>query len=342
MTESTAQTFSPRLERPRDSAFKGVCSALARTTGTEPVLWRVLAVILTLFSGLGILLYLIGLVTIPREDEEHSLAHRLIHGPDRRFERNQVLLLVLVLVAGLSYVGDTSHLVVGGVALVLGFLWWRGRGEPAVLPAPQATEPSAAAPVWAPPPPRPARPRSPLGGITVSIAAIVAGVLALIGVTGTDMPAAVPVAAALAVVGVGLVAGSFFGRSWGLFVLAGFLTLALGMAAGVQPLIDDGVGERDWSPTASADYRLGAGKGVLDLRGVRTADITAHVGYGQLLVLVPAGLPVAIDATSDYGDVDLYGKDEGGRHHHEIRNDPDATVHLQLSVRAGQIKVVHP
>ena len=130
MTESTAQTFSPRLERPSDSAFKGVCSALARTTGTEPVLWRVLAVILTLFGGLGIVLYLVGLVAIPREDEEHSLAHRLLHGPDRRFERNQVLLLVLVLVAGLSYVGDTSHLVVGGVAVVLAFLWWRGRSEP--------------------------------------------------------------------------------------------------------------------------------------------------------------------------------------------------------------------
>src|SRR5690349_15102441 len=88
ITESPEYPASTtRLERPRDSAFQGVCSAVARTTGTDPLLWRVLVVVLTLFNGLGVLLYLVGIVAIPREDEEHSLAERLLRGPDRHLER---------------------------------------------------------------------------------------------------------------------------------------------------------------------------------------------------------------------------------------------------------------
>jgi phage shock protein PspC (stress-responsive transcriptional regulator) len=341
MTESTT-TFAPtRLERPRDSAFQGVCTAIARATGTEPVLWRVLTVVLTLFGGLGFVLYLVGIVAIPREDEQYSLAHRAIRGPDRHFERNQVLLLVLAAVVLIGYVGDVNHGIVTASAAVLAFFWWRGRADAPTTP-PAVTAPLIAEAVtWTPPPPRPPRPKSPFGGVTVSVAALVAGLLVLLGATGADLPVAVPIAAALAVVGVGLVAGSFYGRSWGLFWLAGLLTVGLGLATAAQPLIDDGVGKRDWSPTGSASYRLGAGKGSLDLATVKTgADVTAHVGYGQLLVLVPAGTDITVDASTDYGDIALFGKEYGGRHQQRSLADPEATVHLHLDVRAGEIKVV--
>lgn len=339
MTESTASTFAPpRFERPRDSAFQGVCTALARATGTEPVLWRVLTVVLTLFGGLGVTLYLLGIVTIPREDEQYSLAHRVFRGPDRRFERNQVLLLVLCAAVVLGFVGDPHHGLVVAVALVLAFFSYRGRTtqEPPVPPAAPVT-----ATAWTPPPPRPPRPRSPYGGVTLSAAVLVAGLLALLGVTGTDVPVAVPVAAALAVVGVGLVVGSFSGSSWGLFWLAALLCVALGVAAAAQPLLDDGVGRRDWAPTGSASYRLGAGKGVLDLASTRPgADVTAHVEYGELLVLVPAATRLAVEAENDVGDLDLFGEQVGGREKRRTVSDADATVHLHLSVHAGEVKVV--
>ena len=76
-------TATPRLERPRESAFRGVCSALARATGTDPVLWRVLFAVLVVFDGLGLLLYLVGMLLIPYEGEPQSLYQRLVHGPDR-------------------------------------------------------------------------------------------------------------------------------------------------------------------------------------------------------------------------------------------------------------------
>ncbi|MCU1601914.1 MAG: PspC domain protein [Frankiales bacterium] len=354
MTESTATAFAPaRLERPRDSAFQGVCTALARATGTEPVLWRVLTVILTLFGGLGFVLYVLGIVMIPREDEEFSLVHRAVHGPERHFSTNQVLLLGLAAAVFIGYVGDFSHTLVIVVALVLGFLWWRSR-VPLVPTAPPLADPATTQPAasptrpvspplvsWTPPPPAPPRPKSPFGAVTLSVATLVAGLLALLSATGTDMPVAVPIAAALAVVGVGLVAGSFFGRSWGLFWLAALLTVALGAATATQPLLDDGVGKRDWSPTGSASYRLGAGKAVIDLVTVsKGADITAHVGYGELLVLVPTGTDVAIDASNDYGDIDLFDTSYGGRHQSRTFDDGDATVRLHLSARAGEVKVV--
>jgi phage shock protein PspC (stress-responsive transcriptional regulator) len=347
MTETASSaTTSTRLERPRDSAFKGVCSAIARATGTDAVLWRVLVIVLMLFHGLGAVLYLAGIVAIPREDEEQSLGERLLNGPDRRLSRNQILLLLFLGLLVLLYIGNPSGIVVASVAAVMGFVWWRGRGEgPLFSPPAAAPFDATIAPeverTWTPPPPVPPRPRSPLGPVTVSLAAVVAGVLALIGATGTDVPAAVPIAAALGIVGIGLVVGSFFGRSWGLFLLAGFLTAALGVAAAVQPLLDDGVGDRSWSPTGSASYRLGAGQGVLDLSDVAPkADITARVHFGQLLVEVPEGLPVVIDARSEFGDVELFGKNVGGRHEHQVLSDSDATVHLHLSVRAGEVKVV--
>jgi hypothetical protein len=285
----------------------------------------------------------------------------LLHGPERRFSRGDQWLLVVLAIAGVSYFGHPRSVIVAVVVAGLGYLWWRNHdggwhrsaprgsddtrafapagaegtaGPPTGPPAPTAPPPPVD---WVAPPPRP---RSPLGGVTVAVAAIVAGVLALLGVAGVDMPVGVPVAAALGVVGLGLVAGSFFGRSWGLVLLAALLTAALGVATGVQPLLDDGVGKRDWTPTSTADFRLGAGKGVLDLSALESGDVTAHVGYGQLLVEVPEGRQVEIDARSDYGDIELYGKSHGGRRQHRVLGGSDATVHLHLSVRAGEIKVV--
>src|SRR5437868_2859557 len=96
LTAMTETTFtSPRLERPRDTPLAGVCTALARTTGTDVVLWRVLFVVLTVFGGLGIAIYLACYVTIPAQGHEHSLVSRLLQG-DRRMTTRQVLLLALV------------------------------------------------------------------------------------------------------------------------------------------------------------------------------------------------------------------------------------------------------
>src|SRR5438445_2573751 len=91
MTETDFATpfTSPRLERPADTPFLGVATALANTTGTDVVLWRVLFVVLSFFGGLGAALYLACYVSIPAEGAEHSLVSRVLHGPDRRVTTRQ-------------------------------------------------------------------------------------------------------------------------------------------------------------------------------------------------------------------------------------------------------------
>jgi phage shock protein PspC (stress-responsive transcriptional regulator) len=49
-----------------------VCAAVGRATNTDPVLWRVLFAVLTLFGGVGLLAYLIGWLLIPADGDTAS------------------------------------------------------------------------------------------------------------------------------------------------------------------------------------------------------------------------------------------------------------------------------
>ena len=50
----------------------GVCAAIGRATGTDPVLWRVLLGVLTLAGGIGMLAYFVGWILIPSEGDTAS------------------------------------------------------------------------------------------------------------------------------------------------------------------------------------------------------------------------------------------------------------------------------
>ncbi len=379
----TETTFSPplptsssasRLERPRDAAFRGVCAALARATGTDLVLWRVLIVILTFFGGLGIVLYLAGIVAIPREDEERSIADRLLHGPDRHLERRQILLVVVLVVLVVGMLKNFQGVVALTVAGGLGYLWWRARTPVARVPVegdpdssdvprtqpgdsvggrrwPDLDKGAAGDPGVRPEPVTrrvaPPRPRSPLSGVSASLALVVAGVLLLVGQGDVSIPAEVVLAGALGVVGLGLVVGSFLGRAPWLVVLAGVLGLALLVTVAVRPALDAGIGDRTWTPSGAATYRLGVGDATLDLTGLAVREsgivgIDARVDVGHLLVLVPAGLRVAVHAKAGLGDVLLEGKDHNGRRVDESVNLGPAgapQVRLDLGVRTGAVEV---
>jgi phage shock protein PspC (stress-responsive transcriptional regulator) len=340
MTETTGSTFapSPRLERP-DGGLAGVCAALARTTGTDLVLWRVLFVVTTLFGGLGVVLYLAGVLFIPKEGEAQSVGERLVHGPDRHLPGKYLLVVVLLAIGIAGLAADANGVLAAGVIAVLGFMWLRSRDGAVAAPAvaPVGT------PVVAYQPPRVVR-RSPFVGVTASLALVAAGVLALVG-TSVSVPAEVVLASALAVVGLGLVVGSFFGRSSGLVLLAGLLAVALAGTVGARPAIDAGVGDRTWTPTGSASYRLGVGDATLDLRQMplreaETFRVDARVDVGHLLVLVPEAARLDIDARAQLGDVVLFGAEDNGRRASRSFTDPGRPqIALDASVRTGQVEV---
>ena len=343
---------SPRLERPTDSAFRGVCTALARTTGTDVVLWRVLFVVLAFFNGLGAVLYLAGIVTIPRQGQPRSLAERLLQGPDRHLEREEVVVLVVLGLATASLVGHGDSLFAAAVIAGLGVPWSTARGQrrPHRPRVPGRPSGSLAAPL---------RTTAPSYAVLAAFSArrcrrsrraavVVTGVLVLLGATGTDgITVEVVLSSALAVVGLGLVAGAWWGRSRGLIVLALLLGLGLAGTVAVRPALEAGVGERTWRPTAAGSYRLGVGEATLDLRDLPVREsgptaVKARVDVGHLVVIVPDGLRVSLDAKAQLGDLLVLGGDTNGRDvnkHADLGGEGAPQVRLDLSVRTGQVEV---
>ena len=377
----------PRLQRdPDDQVVAGVCAAFARYTDTDPVLWRVTIAVLTLFGGAGLVLYVLGWALVPRADSGSSFVERTLRGREHGISAAGV---VLVVVAGVVLLGILSDgpglgalLVVGGVAYLVA-RERRGAGQVPYRPTgderadyQQAYDAEHGA-VYGPVPPpvgdpayaawdaaawdgrapvRPRRRRSPLGALTVSAATLVTGVLLALRLSGVESLTTPRIlAVALLVVGAGLLVGAWVGRARWLIAVGLVLALALGGSVAARSTgLDDGVGERRWTPTGDASYALGAGEVVLDLSRLRprtTSEIEVELGVGRLLVLVPRDARVAGEAQLGVGEVVQVL--DGGRRR-DLNPDDDTEVRerfvfdgeqdgpvaeLDLEVGMGQIEV---
>lgn len=342
----------PLRRRADDGVFRGVCAAIGRSTSTDPVLWRVVAVVLTVFGGTGLLLYLAGWLLIPLEGEDASIAERRL----RRLQLSGTPVLVLVLgavaVAALVHLDSDNAaplVVVGALAYLLlrrpapeapAAVGWT---VPADVPA--ATAPAAWVPLPPPPPPVARRPRSHLGLITGSAALLAVGLLGLLGLTGlVDVTAGRVLATALAVVGLGLVVGARWGRSRGLLLLAVPLALALGVASAGPP-VPVSTGQRTWTVSGPAERRLGAGEAVLRLDPTTTAGpVTARLGLGHLEVHVPPAVHAELVIRVDAGQIQLPDSPlVDGTGLRETRTYGPASaplVRVEVRVGAGQVEVL--
>ncbi len=118
----------PRLERLRgDRAVAGVASGLARYLGVDVAWIRIGFVVLALFGGSGILLYLIGWLAIPQEGEDDSIA------VDRAGDIQSAgswIGIALIVLAGMIVLGNTGlirgELMVAAVLVAVGILLYRG------------------------------------------------------------------------------------------------------------------------------------------------------------------------------------------------------------------------
>ncbi len=74
-----AESRRTTLRRPvQDSVVAGVAAGLARYLGVDVMITRLAFVVLTIVGGAGIPLYLAGLLLIPEEGSDQSIASSLI------------------------------------------------------------------------------------------------------------------------------------------------------------------------------------------------------------------------------------------------------------------------
>jgi phage shock protein PspC (stress-responsive transcriptional regulator) len=141
-------------------------------------------------------------------------------------------------------------------------------------------------------------------------------------------------------------------RAWlaAVAVVAVLVLVPLTLLFAVSVPLSSGVGHRDVSPASIAgvdrSYELGIGNLGIDLADVRfpvgVTRVKAHVGIGELYVVVPRGVTVELDGRAQVGDVRLLGRDSDGTHVEQQlveRTGSGRVLALDARVGLGQVRV---
>ena len=328
MPTGGAASRPQRLVRTPDKKIAGVAAGIGHYVGIDPTIVRIAFVLLTFAGGIGILLYLVCWLVMPKGEVS-------AHGEARSVDPWTIAALAaLVLGVGLLFGWhgfDDSFQIALGLALLGGGIWLLVRDRPPEgrfrLRLHRARTPEAAVPVESGVG-TPLRPTSAEGAAPAAPSSrrgpITAGVLSLLSIGAAlmiagslsgwfDASASIVLAAALVVVGAGLVLASVVGRAPWLFVVGIVLTCALLTAAAVEPLVEDGIGEKVFAPATlvglESKYDHGIGDLTVDLRNVpldgKTRRVEVELGIGSLMVLVPRAQSLVVDAHVDAGKVTL-------------------------------------
>jgi phage shock protein PspC (stress-responsive transcriptional regulator) len=432
--EDTVKDFwATRPRRPRRGRkVAGVAAGIANRYRIDPTLVRVAFVVAAIYGGAGVVVYLLGWLFLPEQDDEVSPFESLI-GRGRSSTSNAfTVLLCIALLPTVSWTfggffsdfsGYVSLAVVGGGL----FLLHRNRGhlsqpsappvgqpdlsyapptaapmstppppapagatmplpetgpvdpatnEPPPIPEREATdEAPATPPAWDPlgaapfawdlpeptpqpteqfddEPPAPRRHKSRIGLLTVGVALITAAILSAYAGGWIDPQHIVGVV--LAVLGLGMVVGSFRRGGRGLIGLA--IPLAV-VGIGMTTVFPNGVhgpmGDLTERPTAVSavqpDYHRSVGSVKLDLTGLPdTGDVRTkvHLELGDAEVIVPESANVEVTCESDLGSVECLGRNRSGADDNDVTVTDEGTqgsagldVELKVKVGTGSVEV---
>jgi len=330
-------TRAGRLQRPTDDRWlAGVCSGIAREIGVDPLVVRVVALVLALFGGAGLLVYIICVLLIPAEGEQDGLLRKAVDGEDRTITLGLVLLgLVVFAVVSDGWFfgfwdgwGGFVWLALCGLVL----LWFLRRedrqreaagagGAPATAVAGGPVDPDAPTAVFGDtPPPAAPRPRS-SGRLALGVTLVGIGLVGAIGaLSGDSVRWDILMASTIIGLGAVLVIAAPFGGARALIPLGLLLATGTGIAAAADLELSGGAGERVYRPQIAAElkseYHLAAGRQELDLRDVALPDGVTKVkleqGFGELIVRVPERSRVQVDAEVSGGEVEALGRESNG------------------------------
>lgn len=230
-------------------------------------------------------------------------------------------------------------------------------GTDSTSPTPPAWDPLGVAPfAWdlpepagtpEPPAELPRKPRSRFTSVVLGLAVLAAAAAAAVSAAvGSEWLSPARIGAiSLAVIGVGLVLGSFLRRGHGLLVvgfpLAGFVVLA--SIVGPLDWDESKVGERTWTPRSMAElapvYEGTAGDFTLDLRQLDlTGDADVHLDgtLGNYEVIVPENMNIRTDCSAVLGSTDCIadGVVDGG-----ADGTGGPVLNLKVDNKAGEVRV---
>jgi phage shock protein PspC (stress-responsive transcriptional regulator) len=226
-----------------------------------------------------------------------------------------------------------------------------GAPPPGFSPPPGATPPPTGEAASWNPPPVPDRDASILSRSTIGLALVTAGLLWLLRVADVIVigPGQV-LAAALLVVGLGLLIGSWAGRGRGLIGVGLVLLPIVLIAQLVAPQsftlgeFRQGVGEAVLAPTEVEDleptYQVGAGTLTLDLSELEltgTHQVRVQVGFGEAVIVVPDDVTVEVTGQVGGGELTAFGRRSSGLAVDRVILDEvdDEVGRLELDVQVG-------
>src|SRR4051794_13403423 len=115
-TQTTPAGEPRRLKRSStDRVIGGVCGGLGTYFGVDPIIVRVVAVVLAFFGGAGILFYLAAWLLVPSDDPSAGSS-----SPGRAATIAGVVVLVIGLATLLPFRGDWGWHAGGGLLWILG------------------------------------------------------------------------------------------------------------------------------------------------------------------------------------------------------------------------------
>ena len=338
--ETTDSISEPRrLSRSREGRWLGgVCAGLGRYFDLNPLIYRIAFVALALAGGTGIVLYVAACLVIPEEGAGDSIAADAI----RRHREHPWLLIGVGLLAFAGILALSEARLwpsPGNLWLVLALaggaiVWWQVSTRSPVRTAARGDRV-----------PRVRRQSLlPVASGLLIVGLGVAGLLDALDAWNVDWRIVLAVAAV--VLGAIVALGAATGRAVGAVAVLGLLVLgALALALAIRVPVFAGIGDRIERP-ATADtldptYSLGIGDLDVDLSDVALpagqTEVKTTLGIGNLVVHVPYGATVDVDARASAGQVTLFGEEHSGTsvHEHLVSSRAGDAPVLMLDARVG-------
>jgi phage shock protein PspC (stress-responsive transcriptional regulator) len=367
--ENETRTSRRLVRRSHDRLITGVCGGIADHFDIDPVIVRIAVVALTVFGGAGVLLYIAATLLIPEEGHRTSIGERMVR--ERRWARIGGFVLIAIALSSIArpvfwFGGHVLFAValigIGAYLLVHhGDDGNRDRYDDAdrddVTPDPGDADPTSVLAstrgVFVPSlTPKTERRRGGLGALTGGVLFVGAGVVGLLLAAGNTIDPTRVFAVALLIVGAALVASTWFGRGWVLIPLGLVLVGLLSASAVIDVPFTGGIGERTERPLSITEiqpaYHLAIGHLTLDLTRVDfshegSTDVQATVAIGDVQVIVPRNVQVAIHTHAGMGNLRVLEQDEGGVRINRDRVLPGGEgaprIVLDAEVGLGQVEV---